>query len=336
LALAVDASGNVWIANQSINSVSEWSNLGASYSPYTVGTIAGGFTGGGIYVPIAIAIDPSGYVWVANGNSTLSKLNDMGTADTSSPFSGGGLSTEESGMAIDGSGNVWVTNNGSPGSVSEFNARGIAQSPSTGYTDGMADPSVLAIDGSGNVWIYNQRPEIGNGEYYYVKLNNASGSLTVGVSGSYQFNPPQLAIDKSGNVWSAESAGGQVFKIPANYRGSAGTQPGGYPDTSLNKPIGDPQGIAFDGSNRLWVANAGQSGNSISPNLSLFDPSSSDVFDYVNTDFSNGPSSVAVDASGNVWVLLGNNTVTEYVGVATPVVTPLSVGVKNSKLGTKP
>jgi hypothetical protein len=35
-------------------------------------------------------------------------------------------------------------------------------------------------------------------------------------------------------------------------------------------------------------------------------------------------------------VLLANNTVTEYVGVATPVVTPIALGVKNGKLAAKP
>jgi hypothetical protein len=50
----------------------------------------------------------------------------------------------------------------------------------------------------------------------------------------------------------------------------------------------------------------------------------------------NGALSVAVDSAGNVWILLGNNTVKEYVGVAAPVVAPLSLGVKENKLGTKP
>jgi hypothetical protein len=45
---------------------------------------------------------------------------------------------------------------------------------------------------------------------------------------------------------------------------------------------------------------------------------------------------VAVDGAGNVWVLLADNTVTEYVGAATPVVTPLALGLKNKKLATKP
>ena len=97
--------------------------------------------------------------------------------------------------------------------------------------------------------------------------------------------------------------------------------------------------MALDGSNRFWSANAGYTPSSISANLSLLDPtqpSGGISIDYADSTFSNGPSSVAVDSAGNVWILLDNNTVKEYVGVATPVVTPLSLGVKNNKLGSKP
>lgn len=335
-ALAVDASGNVWIANKSINSVSKWNSLGASYSPNTSGTAAGGFTGGGIYVPASLAIDPNDYVWVVNGNSTLTKLDSTGTADANSPFAGGGLSTTGTGMAIDGSGYIWVTNGGSPGSVSKFNSRGIAQSPSTGYTDGIADPSVIAIDGSDNIWIYNQQSNKGNGFLDYVKLNGVNGSLTVGLE-SHKYNPPQLAIRKAGDVWSTGVNGIGILKISAVNTGLAATE---YPDNSGNSPICGPQGMAFDGSNRLWVANTGSCGNAqVKPNLSLLDTTVSSpnvAVDYVDTTFSNGASAVAVDSAGNLWVLLGDNSVKEYVGLATPLVTPLSVGVEKNELGSKP
>jgi hypothetical protein len=245
-------------------------------------------------------------------------------------------------MAIDGSGNIWVTSDGSPGSVAKFNSRGIAQSPSAGYTSGIDDPSAIAIDASGNVWVYNQSDNGGKG-YFFVKLNNASGSLTIGVSQTFGFDPPQLAIDKSGDVWSGGLGGvDQLVEIPVDYDGTESTAATTTSNTTSNNYTGDPEGMAFDGSNRLWVASTGRSGvtsggESISPNLFLYDSANSNSSnEYVDTNFSNGAPSVAVDASGNVWVLTGNNTVAEYVGLATPVVTPLSVGVKNNKLGTKP
>jgi hypothetical protein len=54
------------------------------------------------------------------------------------------------------------------------------------------------------------------------------------------------------------------------------------------------------------------------------------------SSLSAGTLRAAVDSSGNVWVLLTNNTVTEFVGVATPVETPIALGVKNKKLAAKP
>jgi hypothetical protein len=329
-ALAVDASGNIWITNQSINSVSEWSALGAAYSPNTSGSTPGGFTGGGIYAPAAVAIAPSGYIWIVNGNGTLTKLDSTGAAYSGSPYSGGGLLSTGAGIAINGSGNIWVTSSGSPGSVAKFNSSGTAQSPSTGYTSGINEPSAIAIDASGNVWINNlQDPGFIAGFGDIAELNNASGSLTIQVGGTY--GPPQLAIDKSGNVW---SGGTQLYKIPADFNGTVSTAAGAITDDQY---IGKPEGIAFDGSNRLWVASAGVSTANQPPNLSLYDSANSGGDgDYADTNFSNGAPSAAVDASGNVWVLTGNNTVAEFVGLATPVVTPLSVGVKNNKLGTKP
>jgi sugar lactone lactonase YvrE len=333
-ALAVDASGNIWITNQSINSVSEWSGLGAAYSPNTSGSTSGGFTAGGIYAPTAIAIDPSGYIWIVNGNGTLTKLDSVGTTVTGSTFSGGGLSTTGAGIAIDGSGNIWVTSGGSPGSVAKFNSRGIAQSPSTGYTSGIDDPSAIAIDASGNVWVYDQKTLGGNLNSALAELNNANGSLTIGVSVPLSSIPQQLAIDKSGNVWFG--GGNNGLQLNEVVGGNNGTSVTAY-NTYSTSYIGEPEGMAVDGSNRLWVASAGVSTSNISPNLSLFDSSNSGGDgDYADTNFFNGAPSVAVDASGNVWVLTSNNTVAEFVGLAAPVVTPLSAGVKNNKLGTKP
>jgi sugar lactone lactonase YvrE len=365
-ALAVDASGNIWITNKSINSVSEWSNLGAAISPYTSGTTTGGFTYGDLSVPGPMAIDPSGYLWIVNGNGTLAKLDpngyewivdgngtatraNIGTSVFGSPFSGGGLATGV-GIAIDGPGNVWITNSGPPGGVAKFNSRGIALSPVSGYTNGMVNPSVIAIDNSNNVWVQNENSTYT--ELAYVKLSNTNGVLVVGVTlteGTLN-GQWQLAVDTSGNVWSTDGygpasiglGGAGVIEVPAAYTGLSTDQP--PVDTAWVDPpygsvptIGDPQGLAFDGSDRLWIANLGGGVNTQSPNLTLMGDSTSPIStSYSAPSFANGPLWLAVDGSGNVWVLLSNNTVTEFVGIATPTVAPLALAVKNAKLGVKP
>jgi hypothetical protein len=136
-ALAVDAAGNVWIANSGgSGSVTELGHNGAP---------AGTFTAGSISTPTAIAVDTSGDIWVANGNSTLTELSSLGTNMNSGPFSGGGLSGPTS-ISFDGLGNVWLANY-SNSSVSEFSSTGSAISGTNGYTaSGLTSPIGVAIN----------------------------------------------------------------------------------------------------------------------------------------------------------------------------------------------
>jgi len=138
-ALAVDATGNLWIANSAGNSVTELAHNGTNVgsSPFTAGAIS---------APAALAIDTNGNAWIANsGNSTLTELTSAGTNASSSPFTDGGLSTPTS-VAIDGRGNIWVANSGN-NSASEFSSSGTALSGTTGYTaTGLAAPVSIAIN----------------------------------------------------------------------------------------------------------------------------------------------------------------------------------------------
>ena len=51
----------------------------------------------------------------------------------------------------------------------------------------------------------------------------------------------------------------------------------------------------------------------------------------------NGPHGIAIDGSGNVWVANQNSSIlTEIVGAAAPVVTPIVTATRTSKLGLRP
>jgi hypothetical protein len=140
-AVAIDAAGNVWLANSGNNSVTELSHAGAALSG------GNGYTAGSMAAPSAIAIDTTGNAWIANsGNSTLTELIPSGANAANSPFSGGGLSTPTA-IAIDGLGNVWLANSGN-NSASEFSPSGGALSAAiSGFTAaGVSAPVGIAIN----------------------------------------------------------------------------------------------------------------------------------------------------------------------------------------------
>jgi streptogramin lyase len=100
-AIAVDAGGNVWVANEGGYTVAEFSLTG---SVLTAPTAAGLIGAQGI------ALDRSGNVWVANtaGNSVI-EFTAASNFATSSSYTAGGIYVP-SAIAIDSAGTAWVAN----------------------------------------------------------------------------------------------------------------------------------------------------------------------------------------------------------------------------------
>jgi streptogramin lyase len=105
--IAVDAGGDVWIADYTASAVAELTSAGSVAHKTTINGGDGG--------PQGIAVDAAGNVWAGNyyGNS-LVELSG-GSAAVISPAQGYGLNaplSEPYGLAIDASGNVWLSNSG--------------------------------------------------------------------------------------------------------------------------------------------------------------------------------------------------------------------------------
>jgi hypothetical protein len=321
--IAIDGSGNAWIANNiSTGSVTELNSLGVPQNSSPL-------TGGGLQTPSSIAIDLNGNAWIANNYNpgSITELSgSTGAAMGSSPFSGGGVN-EPYGIAIDGSDNVWTANFGESfaGSVSKFANNGTADSGSSGYGTGMEIANGIAIDPSGNAW---------NTDLNYGNLDevNNSGVLQSGFSGynggSSINNPTALAFDSSSHVW--VTTYGSNVAVLSDTGTSVGKYTGGGVELS--------EAIAIDGAGNAWIANRNSS-VSVPGLLSEFSNGGTALTTstgYTNASLLN-PSGIAVDGSGDVWVTNNNNsTVSEFIGAGIPVVTPLAVGVKNNKLGTRP
>jgi DNA-binding beta-propeller fold protein YncE len=167
-----------------------------------------------------------------------------------------------------------------------------------------------------NIWVVN-----GNTTLSELGNTGAAVSSTSGYAGG----GAGIAIDSSGNVYSANTTGNSVTRF-----NSLGTVGATFTAGGLNGPVA----LAVSGTSYIWVANS--TGNS----LSLFN-SSGTAYSPVTTGLTGGsmstPSALAIDTAGNLWVAnSGNSSVTEFIGAADPVVTPLATASKNVTQGTKP
>jgi hypothetical protein len=346
-AIAIDAQGNAWIANTTPNV--------AKFSPGGISANANGYTTPDLSNPLSIAIDNSGNVWIGNDNGsssgiwTLSELSSAGGVLSGSGFTGGGLISPK-GIAIDATGNVWTANyaNGTGshyagGSVSEFSSTGTPISPATnqagnihgGYILGvdssgnLGKPSSLAIDANGNVWVGNY----GGASSPGLSELSSSGSLL-----SPTGNSPLGYSFVGGNVYAvAITSSGNVF-LDADYYLDKYSNAGALLSEYQSMDFYNGFGMAADGNSNLWICSFGPPSLLVPyQNVTGFSSSGTVLTGADGLQATNlNPTGIAIDGSGNIWVSNGAAFVTEFVGAAVPVVTPIAAGVKNNTIGTRP
>jgi len=310
--VAVDSSGNVWLANLGSNfngnSVTKLDSTGKAISGNT------GFTGGGLNGPWDVAVDSSNRVWITDfsGNS-VTELDSTGKVISGNTgFTGGGLSGP-AGIAIDHDNNVWVANLGSNfngNSVTKLDSTGKAISGDTGFTGGgLSGPIDIAIDNSENAWVSN----FGGNSVTELGSTGKAISGDTGFTSGGLSAPVGIEVDSAGNVWAANSDSNSVTKLTSAGMGTPFTGGG----------LSQPWGLAIDSLTDVWMTN---NPNSPSPSISELDSGGNAVspsVGYIQSAI-NGPRGVAIDSAGDVWVANAlSNSVIELIGAAAPVKTPL-------------
>ncbi len=303
--VAIDAAGDAWVTNTAGSSVIELTPSGS------VGTTLTGSLVG----PKGIAIDKSGNVWVANPSlGTVVKF--AGGAGTGTAYTVG---TGPVALAIDSAGTAWVANQLS-NSISAVTASGTVTSYSTGL--GLSGPAGVAIDsitgsGGGNVYVANS----GGGNV--VKLTNAGAAATGSPFTDYALQGTLgVALDSSNSVYALGSVTGSISQVALSQFTSAGSAASYSPVTSpAGTASGVYPGIVVTGPNNVILTNSVTSGNLQAVALGASPVGS--TYGSLNT-----PIGLAVDPSGDVWTAnSGDNTVSVFVGLTTPVTTPLAANV---------
>lgn len=341
--IAISADDKVWATSLAGRNISVFDRkTGKPLSPGT-----GYNFGGQLGEMQGIITTPNGDVWALDnqkdqivylpkGNATQGRIlgrtvNDKpvdGTLQVKVPFH----------LAVDQQDWIWVTNSGS-NTVTRFPASdpGKAEQIKVGFA-----PRAVAIDSLGNAWVANTVGHPGTPEKLAL------------VEAKFKSKAESLVEDSTSKADAAARMWIDLFELLIKYPGGdvSMVRPDGtvVPPFDGGKSIIGPWGIAIDGNDNVWVANA--TGRSVThlcgarpancpPGAKTGDPISPSG-GYIGglqiiTD-------VAVDPAGNLWVANnwdrpdegfkkvpdpalatrfgGNGTVVFY-GVAKPVRTPL-------------
>ncbi|MCY7363416.1 MAG: SBBP repeat-containing protein [Ignavibacteria bacterium] len=272
----------------------------------------------------AMVIDSSGNVYVTGRSATdyaTVKYNSLGIQQWAARYNGPGNSTEyANSIAVDGSGNVYVTG-GSIGisttdyATIKYNASGVEQwvARYNGPGSNNDEAFSIAVDSFGNVYVTGYSySNISNFDYATIKYNSAGILQWVtrynGTANNTDF-AFKLAIDGSGNVyvtgWSrgAGTSGDDFATIKYN---SAGAEQWVRIYNGSGDAADQPSSIVVDAFANVYVT--GRSlGDVTQYDYSTIKYNSSGDSLWVKRyngieNSSDNPSSLAVDAIGNVYV----------------------------------
>ena len=259
----------------------------------------------GIRVPVVLAIDSSGAIWVGGNEAQgVAKLLPPGIPAPGSPFTGGGLAgnTIQS-LAIDPRGHVWIASSSSSATISELDWDGGAISPPSGYPLNLYQIEYIAIDQSGNVWMTEDDENPNYGRLLELDKNGQLISQFDGSRHGFE-GLGALTIDAAANAWVVGFYKGVIRLGEFNSTGPVS------PKAGYKLGMGHPWYLAIDPLGDIWTSNVGIRVGPKKPPYHYLDwvaklnhkaKALSPLHGYRGGGISE-PVWLAVDGAGNVWV----------------------------------
>ncbi len=345
--VSVDATGTVYVADTNNNTIRKVTAAGVvttlAGSAGSAGSTDATGSAARFFAPSGLVVDGSGNVYVSDtNNDTIRKVTAAGVVTTYAGIaiygSGDGIGTNAhftfpAGTAVDSAGNIYVADSGnhtirkitSTGTVTTLagSTGNSGSADGTGTAARFNDPGAVAVDSAGNVYV----ADAGNATIRKVTaagvVTTLAGSAglvgsTDGTGAAARFNfPAGVAVDSAGNVYVADAGNAIIRKITAagvvtTLAGSAGLV-GSTDGTGSAARFNYPAGIAVDASGNVFVAEA--SNNTIRKitsagvvtTLAGAAPSPGSTDGTGSAARFSGPSGLAVDAAGNLYVADSNN-----------------------------
>ncbi|HEY9127383.1 MAG TPA: NHL repeat-containing protein, partial [Acidobacteriaceae bacterium] len=236
-ALAVDAAGNVYVADSGNNRVLEIPVAASGFGP-SVTLLAN------LSHPRGILVDWSGNLYISDsGNNRIVRLPSASGGFASPVTVASGLNAP-GGLALDSNGNLFIADTGS-NRVVELPAQGANFGAAVSIGSGFSAPGGVAIDPANNLYIAD------TGNNRIAKLTAASAYASASYLLTTIPSPAGVAVDAVYDLFIASSTSQRVIEAPWNAAANR------YNATvAVGNGWNTPVGIAVDSKGNFFVADA--------------------------------------------------------------------------------
>ena len=286
--VAVDGSGNIFIADTGNDRVVEIPATGSGYgAQFTVPV-------NGLSSPMGLAVDAAANLYIAsNGNDRVLKLPFTANGFGAPTRIGTGLYGPSS-VAVDASGNAYITNT-LDSNLWRLNWSGSAYAAEQHTGNYTKLPVGLAVDGTGNLFFtlpYIKAVEMlpFSGGKYLTQMNVQTYGISL---------PWAVAVDSNSNLYVVDSNTNSVQMFPWTGTGF-GSQ------ITVATGFNAPSGIAIDANGNLYIADTG---NNQIVKIDLSSPTSFNfATTYVGSTSTDSTKTVSVMNTGNQPLMLTSVT----------------------------
>ena len=341
--VAIDSANNVWATSFNTTALTKLSNTGAQLFQYTSFPFGPGMVAFDSKDNAWVSLRGAGLLGYTGTASGVYEFTSAGAVVAGSPFLQGNDPIGSLNQNYGPFNTIWVAVDAQDhpyfaqhpyNNILELNTNG---SVLTSWEQGQDLPSnntawsgpvTNALDYTGNVYATVLPTATGNTSHAVEKW---TGSTTVPSTLLQTIKDPfGIALDAAGNAWITDLATTSLFELP-----SGGTAVNTYASTGTAGGVNAAVGVAVDPAGLVYVSSPGTAGVSLGA-ISVFG-SATKVFltggSGLNGSINNqgttpmaNPYFIAVDESGNLWVNT-DTTLVKFVGLATPVLTPMSANL---------